>query len=444
VKTRETREERADGARDVTLSPPRLLPPSRAVVPSPPRPPRPRPGRGMDAAVVPPPHAPPSVSSSSSSSDSDDDAPAALPMDADLAHVAALLAGGGGAARRSRGAVGAARAPPRLAGAYQDPGAPVHVRPDYATPGPRSTRERAHCAACDCAVPHASWGAHVRGLRHTRATLGAALTGGRRAVAVTPFEAPPPARRARRGPTVADPDLSSLQSTATRELLRHVGVTDGGARLAERFSVDRLAAARAAVASARALAKFGEVRLLAATPATLACVAAAVGGEKGGRGVSGLLISLDGCHAADAPAAAAGLVLLARALAANDVLRLLRVDAADVDVDGPAAARVWRAVLAALQAMLLANDTLQALHLNVQPGSADQADVDRLLEAAAAAPGLRRAALLSAAHPRVSAHACPFSHLPVHLMAAIADAGVRRRGCSVVVKCDGGGGGGGR
>ena len=30
---------------------------------------------------------------------------------------------------------------------------------------------------------------------------------------------------------------------ATAELLRHVGVTDGGASLAERFSVDRLAAA---------------------------------------------------------------------------------------------------------------------------------------------------------------------------------------------------------
>ena len=288
-------------------------------------------------------------------------------------------------------------------------------------------------------------------MRHRRAALGAALTGGGRAVAVTPFEPPPLAKQKRALHTTPDASLLALRTAATTELLRHVGVTDGGASLAERFSVDRLVTAQATVAAARAVAKFNDVALLAATPATLACVAALLSDgwrrrsgddashtdpprNTGPPSLRGLTLALHDCHAADAPAVAAGLVLLARSLARNACLKGLRVDASAVDGGGGGAGtRLWRAVLVAFEYALAANTTLDALALRLpSDGGVDAADVEALTEAASTAPGARRAALLMAAHRR-AACVSHFAALPVELMVVIADAACGRRACSVLV-----------
>ena len=416
----------------------------------------------MEAIRVAPPPADASDSDPSSSSEDDGDVNARgrVPrLDADVAHVAALLAGGGvpacqpprdgpvggpGRRRRPDGGENAGRGAAAVAAAAE-------LRVPPACPGPRSTATTLHCATCDCFVPRrppSAWTAHTTGMRHRRSALGAALTGGARAVAVTPFE-PPPLSKQKRAPQ-ADASLLALRTAATTELLRHVGVTDGGASLAERFSVDRLATARATVAAARAVAKFNDVALLAATPATLACVAALLSdgwmrkewssddpshpSHTGPPSLRGLTLALHDCHAADAPAVAAGLVLLARSLARNACLKGLRVDASAVDGGGGGAGtRLWRAVLVAFGQALSANTTLDALVLRLpSDGGVDEPDVEALRAAASTAPAARRAALLMAAHHR-AAGVSLFAALPVELMVVIADAACGRRACSVLV-----------
>ena len=106
----------------------------------------------------------------------------------------------------------------------------------------------------------ANWRSHVAGLRHSRAALGAALSGGApgAAVAVSVFEEEGASfslreqrRRQRRPQQQQQRQLeaaaNALRTECLKELLRHSGITDAGRELSERFRAERLGAAIAFV-----------------------------------------------------------------------------------------------------------------------------------------------------------------------------------------------------
>jgi hypothetical protein len=311
--------------------------------------------------------------------------------------------------------------PPRPAAAVAATTSTSTQPPDtsrFALPGPRSTRVLHHCEACDCFVPvsgggggggsggqvgavvvasssssaaaaaaasssssslppssslPASWRNHVAGIRHSRASLGAAMSGGvpGAAVAVSIFEAPQQQQWERqrqqqqREPKPPQqqkqlPAAQKLQTECLKELLRHSGITDGGRELSRRFDAassvlafSELSAALARWERTSAIpSQWGsderELEVAEATPmkvAALASVLSAGGGsgmrwwlgeeEEKGKGRNGdaaaspcppLSVSLAKIHPRDLPALTASCSLLARSLATNHGLVELSID----------------------------------------------------------------------------------------------------------------------
>jgi len=211
--------------------------------------------------------------------------------------------------------------------------------------------------------------------------------------------------------------------------------------------------------------------------AAAAGAAAAAAGEGGGGGAS-TPSSLLPRRERDLPAVTAACCVLARSLATNGRLRALGIDgrrfgaAGEAEAEAEAVAspssaavggeraetalgsgrrgrsarpeehRLWGLVAGEFSKSLRRNDTCEVLRLALPRGHLSRDDARGIVEAAEQGPLARRKALLSAAHPRCCNRnrdgnpappppPLPLSNLPVDVMAAIADLGIRRRACVV-------------